>query len=44
MQIESMHWMLDMTFKEDTTQIKSGNEPEIMNVILKIVMICFGSF
>jgi predicted transposase YbfD/YdcC len=37
-QIESMHWMLDMTFKEDASQIKSGNAPEIMNIIRKIAL------
>ncbi len=27
-----------MTFKEDASQIKSGNAPEIMNVIRKIAL------
>ncbi len=37
-QIESMHWMLDMTFREDESRIRKGRGPLAFNVMRKIAM------
>ena len=37
-QVESMHWTLDMTFREDESRIRKGNGPLMFNVLRKIAM------
>ncbi len=37
-QVESMHWMLDMTFREDESRIRKGRGPLAFNVMRKIAM------
>jgi predicted transposase YbfD/YdcC len=37
-QVESMHWMLDMTFREDESRIRKGNGPLAFNVMRKVAM------
>ncbi len=37
-QVESMHWMLDMTFREVESRIRKGTGPMIFNVLRKIAM------
>jgi len=34
----SLHWTLDMTFKEDSSRIRRGNGAEIMNAFRKIAL------
>ncbi len=34
-QVESMHWMLDMTFREDESRIRRGNGALMFNVLRK---------
>ena len=34
-QVESMHWMLDMTFREDESRIRKGNGALAFNVLRK---------
>ena len=36
--VESMHWMLDMTFREDESRIRMDNGPEIFNGLRKIAL------
>lgn len=40
-QVESMHWMLDMTFREDESRIRKKRGPLVINVIRKIAMALF---
>jgi hypothetical protein len=40
-QVESMHWMLDMTFREDESRIRKGRGPLAFNVMRKIAMTLF---
>ncbi|MBM7073983.1 transposase, partial [Shewanella sp. 202IG2-18] len=37
-QVESMHWMLDMTFREDESRIRRGNGSLMFNVLRKIAL------
>lgn len=37
-QVESMHWTLDMTFREDESRIRKGTGPLMFNVLRKIAM------
>ena len=37
-QVESMHWMLDMTFREDESRIRKQQGPLVFNVMRKIAM------
>lgn len=37
-EIESMHWTLDMTFKEDASRIRRGNGAEVMNAFRKVAL------
>ena len=36
--IESMHWMLDVNFKEDYCEVRSENTQKILNIIRKLVI------
>ena len=40
-QVESMHWMLDMTFREDECRIRKGQGALVFNVMRKIAMTLF---
>ena len=40
-QVESMHWMLDMTFREDESRIRKQQGPVVFNVMRKIAMALF---
>ncbi|EDQ00610.1 hypothetical protein KT99_03654 [Shewanella benthica KT99] len=40
-QVESMHWVLDMTFREDESRIRKGRGPLAFNVMRKIAMTLF---
>lgn len=40
-QVESMHWMLDMTFREDESRIRKARGPLAFNVMRKIAMALF---
>ncbi|EDP99797.1 hypothetical protein KT99_14274 [Shewanella benthica KT99] len=40
-QVESMHWVLDMTFREDESRIRKGRGPLAFNVMRKIAMTVF---
>jgi predicted transposase YbfD/YdcC len=40
-QVESMHWMLDMTFREDESRIRKGNGALAFNVMRKIALNLF---
>lgn len=40
-QVESMHWMLDMTFREDESRIRKKRGPLVFNVMRKIAMALF---
>lgn len=40
-QVESMHWMLDMTFREDESRIRKAQGPLAFNVMRKIAMALF---
>ena len=40
-QVESMHWMLDMTFREDECRIRRGNGALAFNVMRKIALNLF---
>lgn len=40
-QVESMHWTLDMTFREDESRIRKGNGPLIFNIMRKIALNLF---
>lgn len=40
-QVESMHWMLDMTFREDECRIRKGNGALAFNVMRKIALALF---
>ncbi|MDE1240154.1 ISAs1 family transposase [Vibrio aestuarianus] len=40
-QVESMHWMLDMTFREDESRIRKQQGPLVFNVMRKIAMALF---
>jgi predicted transposase YbfD/YdcC len=40
-QVESMHWMLDMTFREDESRIRKKQGPLMFNVMRKIAMALF---
>lgn len=40
-QVESMHWMLDMTFREDESRIRKKQGPLAFNVMRKIAMTLF---
>lgn len=40
-QVESMHWMLDMTFREDECRIRKGQGALAFNVMRKIAMTLF---
>jgi len=40
-QIESMHWVLDMTFREDESRIRKGHGALVFNVMRKIAMALF---
>ena len=40
-QVESMHWVLDMTFREDESRIRKGQGPLAFNVMRKIAMALF---
>ena len=37
-QVESMHWILDMTFREDESRIRKKRGPLVFNVIRKFTM------
>ncbi|RYV03848.1 ISAs1 family transposase [Shewanella sp. OPT22] len=37
-QVESMHWVLDMTFREDESRIRKGNGALMFNVLRKIAI------
>ena len=34
--VESMHWMLDVLFKEDDSKLKKGNAPKIMLILRQL--------
>lgn len=36
-----MHWMLDMTFREDESRIRKGNGPLAFNVLKKLALNLF---
>ncbi|MEJ6080900.1 ISAs1 family transposase [Vibrio sp. 1-Bac 57] len=40
-QVESMHWVLDMTFREDESRIRKGQGPLAFNVMRKMAMALF---
>jgi predicted transposase YbfD/YdcC len=40
-QVESMHWVLDMTFREDESRIRKKQGPLAFNVMRKIAMALF---
>ena len=40
-QVESMHWMLDMTFREDESRIRKKQGPLVFNVMRKVAMALF---
>lgn len=40
-QVESMHWVLDMTFREDESRIRKGNGALAFNVMRKIALNLF---
>jgi predicted transposase YbfD/YdcC len=40
-QVESMYWMLDMTFREDESRVRKQQGPLFFNVMRKIVMYLF---
>ena len=40
-QVESMHWMLDMTFREDESRIRKGNGALAFNLMRKIALNLF---
>lgn len=40
-QVESMHWVLDMTFREDESRIRKKRGPLAFNVMRKIAMALF---
>ena len=40
-QVESMHWVLDMTFREDKSRIRKAQGPLVFNVMRKIAMALF---
>lgn len=40
-QVESMHWILDMTFREDESRIRKGNGALAFNVMRKIALNLF---
>ncbi len=40
-QVESMHWVLDMTFREDESRIRKGRGPLAFNVMRKMAMALF---
>lgn len=40
-QVESMHWVLDMTFREDESRIRKAQGPLVFNVMRKIAMALF---
>ena len=37
-EVESMHWVLDMTFREDECRIRKGQGPLVFNIMRKIAM------
>jgi len=37
-EVESMHWTLDMTFREDESRIRKGSGPMIFNLLRKVAM------
>ncbi len=43
-QVESMHWVLDMTFREDESRIRKAQGPLVFNVMRKIAMALFKVF
>ena len=40
-QVETMHWMLDMTFREDECRIRKGNGALAFNALRKIALNLF---
>ncbi len=40
-QVESMHWVLDMTFREDESRIRKKRGPLVFNILRKIAMSLF---
>jgi len=40
-QVESMHWTLDMTFREDESRIRKGNGALAFNVMRKMALNMF---
>jgi len=40
-QVESMHWVLDMTFREDESRIRKAQGALVFNVMRKIAMALF---
>jgi predicted transposase YbfD/YdcC len=36
----SLHWVLDVTFKEDDSRIRTGYAPENFNIIRQLAHIC----
>lgn len=40
-QVESIHWMLDMNFREDESRIRKKQGPLVFNVMRKIAMALF---
>ncbi len=40
-QVESMHWMLDMTFREDESRIRRGSGALAFNVLRKVALSLF---
>ena len=43
-QVESMHWVLDMTFREDESRIRKKQGPLVFNVMRKIAMALFKRY
>lgn len=40
-QVESLHWMLDMTFREDESRIRKAQGPLVFNIMRKIALALF---
>jgi predicted transposase YbfD/YdcC len=34
----SLHWVLDLTFREDESRIRSGNSPQNMNLLRQLAL------
>ena len=42
--IESLHWMLDVVFSEDTCQLQSDNGNEVLNLFRKLALLTHRSY